>query len=63
MHKSNQINIQIIEWSRDSHLPKILLTQPLETCRIREISQGLAPEWANSTIFCRVESGSGRPLT
>ncbi len=27
------------------------------------MSQGRAPEWANSTIFCRVESGSGRPLT
>lgn len=30
---------------------------------MREISQGLAPEWASSTIFCRVESGSGRPET
>jgi hypothetical protein len=45
------------------HLPKILLTHPFETCKIREISQGLAPECANSTIFCLVESGSGRPPT
>lgn len=27
------------------------------------MSQGRAPWWANSTIFWRVESGSGRPLT
>lgn len=30
---------------------------------MREISQGLAPECANSTIFCRVESGNGLPFT
>lgn len=45
------------------YLPNILLTHPFETCNMREISQGLAPEWASSTIFCRVESGSGRPET
>ena len=45
------------------HLPRILDTQPLETWRILLISQGLAPECASSMIFCRVESGSGRPLT
>lgn len=45
------------------YLPRILLTQPLDTWRIRDISQGRAPEWASSTIFWRVESGSGRPLT
>lgn len=33
------------------------------TCRIREMSHGRAPLCASSTIFCRVESGSGRPLT
>ena len=27
------------------------------------MSHGLAPLCANSTIFCRVESGRGRPLT
>jgi hypothetical protein len=27
------------------------------------MSQGRAPECASSTIFCRVESGRGRPLT
>lgn len=46
-----------------SYLPKILETQPLETCSILDMSQGRAPEWANSTIFCLVESGKGRPLT
>ena len=46
-----------------THLPRILDTQPLETWRILEISQGLAPECASSMIFCRVESGSGRPFT
>ena len=45
------------------YLPRILDTHPLETWRIREISHGRAPEWANSMIFCRVESGKGRPLT
>lgn len=30
---------------------------------MREMSHGLAPECANSTIFCRVLSGNGRPLT
>ncbi|KAG8221858.1 hypothetical protein J437_LFUL003234 [Ladona fulva] len=46
-----------------THLPRILETHPLDTWSIREISQGRAPEWANSTIFCLVESGSGLPLT
>lgn len=46
-----------------SYLPNILLTHPLDTCKIREISHGRAPECANSTIFCLVESGSGRPPT
>ena len=45
-----------------TYLPNILLTHPFETCNIREISQGLAPEWASSTIFCLVESGRGRPI-
>ena len=47
----------------NSYLPRILETQPLETWRILDMSQGRAPEWASSTIFCRVESGRGRPLT
>jgi hypothetical protein len=45
------------------YLPSIFETHPLETWRMREMSQGRAPEWASSTIFWRVESGSGRPLT
>ena len=63
------INGLIIGWNvaeqtfQITNLPKILLTHPLETCRILEMSQGLAPEWANSTIFCLVESGNGRPPT
>lgn len=35
----------------------------LVTCSILEMSQGRAPLWASSTIFCLVESGSGLPLT
>jgi len=35
----------------------------LLTCNILEMSQGRAPECASSTIFWRVESGSGRPPT
>ena len=45
------------------YLAKILETHPLDTWSILEISQGLAPVCASSTIFWRVESGSGRPLT
>lgn len=45
------------------YLPSILLTHPFDTWSIREISQGRAPEWASSTIFCLVESGNGRPPT
>lgn len=44
---------------KNNYLPNILLTHPFETCNIREISHGRAPECANSTIFCLVESGSG----
>lgn len=33
------------------------------TWSILEMSQGRAPLWASSTIFCLVESGSGLPLT
>ena len=47
----------------ENYRPKIFETHPFETWRILEISQGRAPEWANSTIFCRVESGNGLPLT
>lgn len=50
--------------TRDStYLPRILETHPLLTCSMRDMSHGLAPLWASSTIFCLVESGSGRPLT
>lgn len=45
------------------YLPSILETHPLETWSILEMSHGLAPECASSTIFCLVESGKGRPLT
>ena len=45
------------------YLPKIFDTHPFETWSIRDISQGLAPEWASSIIFCLVESGKGRPFT
>lgn len=46
-----------------TYLPSILDTHPLETWSMRDMSHGLAPECASSTIFCRVESGNGRPLT
>lgn len=51
------------EAQRATYLPRILETQPLDTCSILEMSQGRAPECASSTIFCRVWSGRGRPLT
>jgi hypothetical protein len=49
--------------ARGTYLPRILETQPLLTCSMRDMSHGLAPLWASSTIFCLVESGRGRPLT
>ena len=48
---------------KDVYLPKIFETHPFDTCRMREMSHGLAPECASSTIFCLVESGNGRPET
>lgn len=53
----------IIFLCKNTHRPNIFDTQPLETWRILEISHGRAPEWANSTIFCLVESGRGLPPT
>ncbi|PSN52257.1 hypothetical protein C0J52_08301 [Blattella germanica] len=44
---------------------RAVIQQCLENDRrwMRDMSQGRAPECASSTIFCRVESGRGRPLT
>ncbi len=39
------------------------LCQYYFTCSILEMSHGLAPECASSTIFCLVASGNGRPDT
>ena len=66
--KNRKSNIFLACWLKYvevkiAYRPRILDTHPLETWRIREISHGRAPEWANSMIFCRVESGKGRPLT
>lgn len=55
---SNWSKIKIWAWT---YRPKILLTHPFETCKILDISHGRAPECANSTIFCLVESGRGLP--
>ncbi|MPC65470.1 hypothetical protein E2C01_059605 [Portunus trituberculatus] len=54
-----------VSWtpSPDTHLARILETQPLDTCRMREMSHERTPEWAISTILWRMWSGSGRPLT
>lgn len=57
------VNLIAYHVSEFTYRPRILLTQPLLTWRILLISQGRAPEWANSTIFLRVDSGRGRPLT
>lgn len=45
------------------YLPRILLTQPWLTRSCREMSHGLTPWWASSTILWRTTSGSGRPFT
>lgn len=46
-----------------SYLPRILLTHPCETRNFLEISHGLTPCLASSTIRCLTKSGKGRPLT
>lgn len=48
---------------KKTHLPSILLTHPWETRSWREISQGLTPWCASSTILCRTTSGRGLPFT
>lgn len=50
-------------WSSCLYLPRILLTQPWLTRSCLEMSQGLTPWWASSTILWRTTSGSGRPFT
>lgn len=50
-------------WSICLYLPRILLTQPWLTRSCLEMSQGLTPWWASSTILWRTTSGSGRPFT
>lgn len=50
------------KWKK-SYLPRILETQPWLTRNCLDMSQGLTPWWANSTILCLTTSGSGRPLT
>lgn len=50
-------------WSTCLYLPRILLTQPWLTRSCLEMSQGLTPWWASSTILWRTTSGSGRPFT
>ena len=55
-HLSNSV-------SCESHLPRILLTQPCETRSWRLMSHGRTPLCESSTIFRRMGSGSGRPLT
>lgn len=44
-------------------LARILETQPWETRNCLEMSHGLMPSWASSTILRRIELGKGRPLT
>ena len=61
--KSSQGYFKSGSSSENLYLPSIFDTHPLETWSILDISQGLAPEWASSMIFCRVESGKGRPFT
>ena len=49
--------------SCESYLPRILLTQPCEIRSWRLMSHRRAPLCESSTIFRRMGSGSGRPLT
>ena len=45
------------------YLANILLTHPCDTRSWREMSHGLTPSWASSTIRRRIAFGRGRPLT
>ncbi len=42
---------------------KFIVNIPCDTNNCRDMSQGLTPINANSTILLRTQSGSGRPLT
>lgn len=44
------------------YLQRILETQPWDTRSWREMTQGLMPWWAISTILCRIWLGKGLPL-
>ncbi len=46
-----------------THLERIFETHPWLTLSCLEMSHGLTPLCASSTIRCRTMSGSGRPLT
>ncbi|KAJ8868473.1 hypothetical protein PR048_030001 [Dryococelus australis] len=61
--RASKLKTLVVRGECGVYLPRILETQPLETWRMREMSQGRAPEWASSTIFWRVLSGRGRPFT
>ena len=50
-------------WVCFPYLPRILLTQPWLTRSCREMSQGLTPWCASSTILCLTTSGRGLPFT
>lgn len=46
-----------------TYLESIFETQPCDTRSCREMSHGLTPLCASSTILCRTTSGSGLPFT
>ena len=57
-----QLVVNKIVYNSYSHF-LIWINNVAVTWRMREMSQGRAPECANSTIFCLVASGKGRPFT
>lgn len=59
----NNLLLEYIKKVMFSYLDNIFETQPCDTLNCLEISQGLTPLWANSTILCRTTSGRGRPFT
>lgn len=53
----------LMDFVNKSYLDNILETHPCDTLSCLDMSQGLTPLWASSTILCLTTSGSGLPFT
>ncbi len=59
----NSLDAVLFPSKKSSYLERIFDTHPCDTLSCLEMSHGLTPLWASSTILWRTTSGKGRPLT